>query len=736
MFGKSPMKKKNLNVKNIAARFERAIPSPVGRKPQKLCEDTAVLDAENLKPTVQNCRDITHAREVLQTGLNASQKLTTGNKKCHLYITMQPVVDDSKFGDRISILDMASLEKEDSMQNTRGNGSIASNMNQIASANNAVLNCLRVLTRNAKISNRKVNGGHGIVDHDDDYSEISSVSRANLSTNDQMKPVPFRHHKVTMLMNSIIEQSSFVNVTLLVTAYPGHVDFQQKRNLLNEVEKLHGSTLVVHEDAEMARETMNLNIGTKVDNRVKQHMNFENKGVTIASAPFEEESSSDPHPSSKSNRRKFQSRDSTRKSMNVVPGAPRMAKVVSVHNPRSTCSSKKPIASAIVRTEPVKMSRGINSRVEVISQFPRHEIEHLPSSENHMSAETSIQPSASAMAEVQQPRLKSTKMREKVTDFPGVHFSQSAETESRGERYPIATRSPRNSRNRRKALSVGTEQENSLERRGCKAMLDPEPEAKQNFEKLRQEELISPLGRSRLENSEYSTTGNQDKIQDHSHTEITEKQLNAKELSPNWFETGFTNFDSKPEDKKENPTKNLEAKLKKALQEKQALEQICTQLEKENAELKNAVREAGRKALQSKWTQQDEEDFQASRRLRQEAQSKIKHPIHEHLERVNYIYDIKNQYLMTNKQHFSLSFPDHFQRAPILDMRDKNNEDTEFSKFETSEKQRKEETVVKNPAVANNRRASLTQARLSPPKRLPPPPGLTALRRLTGKTSQ
>jgi hypothetical protein len=151
-------------------------------------------------------------------------------------------------------------------------------------------------------------------------------------------------------------------------------------------------------------------------------------------------------------------------------------------------------------------------------------------------------------------------------------------------------------------------------------------------------------------------------------------------------------------------------KLQEFLKEKQSLERICAQLEKENAELKKEARDAGRKALQSKWTEQDEEEFLASRRLRREAQSLIKAPVHEHLEKVNYIYDIKNQWCKTNKTHFSLQFPEQFQRAPVLDLRDKAIKESEEQdqheesdqKDDVSEAQSDDRGVMKGTRLSFN----------------------------------
>lgn len=55
---------------------------------------------------------------------------------------------------------------------------------------------------------------------------------------------------------------------------------------------------------------------------------------------------------------------------------------------------------------------------------------------------------------------------------------------------------------------------------------------------------------------------------------------------------------SHPRDEQNSTVKILEAKIKQSNEEKKILEQICSQLEGENAELKSDDHEAGRKARQ------------------------------------------------------------------------------------------------------------------------------------------
>lgn len=79
---------------------------------------------------------------------------------------------------------------------------------------------------------------------DDDVSEISSVSQTKDTLRRQLKSVPFRQHKVTMLLQSLFTECTSTKVTLLLAAYPGHADYTEKRILLQDLELLCGTALI------------------------------------------------------------------------------------------------------------------------------------------------------------------------------------------------------------------------------------------------------------------------------------------------------------------------------------------------------------------------------------------------------------------------------------------------------------------------------------------------------------
>ena len=595
IFSASPKKKKNLNVRNMAARFERALPSPKGRKIQKIPDSKAVLDVENLKPTTKNCRDILEAREVLQNALSTSQKLSSGseNQKTHMYITMQPVVDGVKHGDKICVLDMSGLEEENMIRGIRGKETIASNTNPEYSA---ILNCLQALKHNSNIMN----------------STSSSSSQ-------KLKPVPFRHHMITKLLNPLFIQSSFVETTVLIAAYPGHADFQQKTNLLKEIESLN---------------------------------------------------SFDPGMSKKEITR----RDAKNQQL------------------KSRTSDQNEISNSVMNSTEQEKASLVNFK------------ENRPK----------VEPSAPMHPNDSQLFMDSKKLKECMVDFPGVSIAQNddnvgdAENRSMKEIPSVLATSTRPQRNQKEGLN-GSKREK-------RSSLPEGRFVRKSIEANRKKELKNPLSRSHLENCE--------------HFEHTGP--NKMGLDPN-----NSDYRRTVEGKDDGNVKKLEKKLKEMLQEKAALEQKCSHLEKENTKLKRNSFKGGRKTSQNEVTQTEEEEFLASRKLRLEAQNKIKAPIHEHLARVNYIYEIKNQWCMTNKKHFSLSIPDHFQRAPVLDMRDRENDYRRDDLKNLTGIETQNNYDVKNEKMGSGKgRKTLTptQAHLNTNKRSPVPEGLSALRKLAGKT--
>ena len=102
-----------------------------------------------------------------------------------------------------------------------------------------------------------------------DGSELSNVSEPKVSKNtaaSSIKPVPYRQSKVTMLLQPHFTNSAQWNldrkktttcVTTIMTAYPGHRDYAEKRSLLNDLELLLGSDI-----AKRMKHTVNTGLDT------------------------------------------------------------------------------------------------------------------------------------------------------------------------------------------------------------------------------------------------------------------------------------------------------------------------------------------------------------------------------------------------------------------------------------------------------------------------------------------
>lgn len=581
--------KRNFNVRNIAARFEVRSPGrgvPATTKQQRNNSSaphdaaSSQLDPSNPKPSVQSCRDTLRAREVIQNGLATSQRIAKGNQDIHLYVTMQPVLNGNKFGDKIAVLDMAGLEKEKQRTQSRGKESVAS-VSQAANA--AVLHCLRTMKHNVNI----LSGESGAIDSieiadtvDDDISELSSVSLTKKNpTNKHLKTVPFRQHSVTMLLNPFFTKSvGSAKVTLILATYPGHVDITQKRTLLQDIEVLHGSTIG------------NMNGNTTVKSGLASNK--------IQHCAIDEESEEEDNLPPKVS----------------IQAQPQPSELHHIVNQVASSSPQKNTLSGLTSPFQALDFPGVNLPVGK-TQIQENDGVHR-SSPGHKSNQTPLQ------CRPVQTSLK---------------IQPSSRPHARKTKHSISPRFAR---------AMQLEHETNI--------------------------INHPSQNDWSQRSQFGDAQNQDR-----HYQGVDRRL--PEQGKPTVET--VEIDSR--------LRILEEKLQKAIEEKKALQQLCAQLEEENADLKLVARESGRKALQNRWTELDEKEFQDSRRLRREDQTLIKAPVRSHLEKVNNIYEIKNQWCMTNKPHFSLQFPNQFQRAEQLNIRDKENKEKEEIEDENLQRETK-----------------------------------------------
>lgn len=654
-----------MTVRSMAKKFEHALPSPIRSMSPMRSREFAEMDPEDLHPTFESCRDAAQAREVLQKGLNASKRAAKGHNH-HLLIQIQPVVNRNQFGDKIAILDMAGLEKGKRNQ-SRGKDSVASN--QAAGA--AVLHCLRTMIHNTNVKNG-TSSPMDIMVPDDEASEISCVSQEKGPLHHRLKPVPFRQHKVTMLLNPIFASSSSTKVTMLLNAYPGHTDYYGKRLLLQDLELLCGAALL----------SSNAAVATGFEREDSRSLLSPASRSTFSKVTEGDDESA-------------ASKDPVRRPRHPVQDLWTQARATSKNSLALSVSLDED--DSVIRHPPAYApsysKRGLVSSPKINPTAPPADI---------------VEPTAPPLHE-NKGTLNPPKNPKIVSDFPGVALP------SKGQcRSPRQCRSPISER-RKVATAVSAEVVGGPTTR---APPSPDDEVRQNGKQhaVRLPKNLNtydsrdgsrvPLGRSSLENGRSSLEGTENMDTKSSARSamreiekrysprnafnsrqvefqkpnkkdiIVEKKLQEAAPSSKSSKSSRRRYESRDQDP-EGRVKELEAQMKEILREKRALECKCGDLENENQELKISVREAGRKHMQAKWTTQDEEAFLKSRRLRFEDQNLVKAPLRQHIEKVNYVYDIKNQWCMSNKTHFTLQLPKYFQRAPELDIRDKKNAEME-----------------------------------------------------------
>jgi hypothetical protein len=117
--------------------------------------------------------------------------------------------------------------------------------------------------------------------------------------------------------------------------------------------------------------------------------------------------------------------------------------------------------------------------------------------------------------------------------------------------------------------------------------------------------------------------------------------------------------------------KALEKQNAKLTAKNEMLTEKCEQLTADNERLQRSIHSSKMQWRKVCWTEHDEEDWNRSLRIRRKEQELIKSPLREHLENVHDSYESSNQWMRANKVPFSLQFPSHWQRATVLDERDR-----------------------------------------------------------------
>ena len=687
------------SVMAMARNFERTVlPSPV-RSPVK--GEVVEMDVDDLQPAIKSCRDVTQAREILQSGLSASKKAAKGQHNHHLLITIQPVLNDTHFGDKIAILDMAGLEKCGKRSNNRGKDSVP---NQSQAANAAVLHCLRTLMQNTNIQCGK-SDALDIVCHDDLVSEISNISeQEKKQLKNRLKPVPFRQHKLTMLLQPIFMSCATAKVTLLLAAYPGHADYYEKKALLQDMELLCGTAL--------------LQTKATVDTGM---MRGDSESLSLVQSTFDEDDDEESVDQNLVYLKNVPSA-STRQVNDRKSSGNSLALSVSFDNDDEKMVPMPPAYAPHKSSEPIALPMKSKARPSAPSGTalldacaPKHPTQNTKNVSDFPGV--TLLSRTKCKSPTSDQMNGATVIPSSITGGPQSRGPPSPEEENRDYKVTFSgnpnIRSPRHPRESmspdydkvplgRSAIenSDFPEKQPSTWKSTMRTLQNVTHTGKQVISAVKDRALSPPrtretspsvVGESKYKESlpEFSLQQTETRSVSTTQAVVEIRQRSEDFLSP---KASHSSRKRKEEEFNRNqPVSNkhhhsesceaqekireLETAMQQILSEKRSLEDRFHQLERENKDLKQSVREAERKIPSSKWTDKDEEEFQKERRLRIEDQKLVQQPLFDHIRSVDRIYDIKNQWCMTNKPHFSLYFPSNFQRAPALDVRDKAEEE-------------------------------------------------------------
>lgn len=273
------------NVLQMAESFENPHMSMMNRrlrspyKKQQLQELRIHQDRQTqdfrIDPIVLSCTTLEEANDALQFGLKqntiSSTKVNSSSSRGHTLVSLQPVFsqnsgsnDDSdgddgndndetnriRKGGLITIIDMAGIER------TKASAVIGSAMKESAAINStisSVLQCLRCIKDNhaaAAQQNRQSRSSQSTKTSTNTHTSSSS-SFTTKSKRQKAQIVPYRQNKLTMMMQPLFsgnikrDQSGtsnniVTNVKILVSAYPGMKDYNEKKSLFGQIDALRG----------------------------------------------------------------------------------------------------------------------------------------------------------------------------------------------------------------------------------------------------------------------------------------------------------------------------------------------------------------------------------------------------------------------------------------------------------------------------------------------------------------
>jgi hypothetical protein len=194
--------------------------------------------------THKACYSSEEARETLQKAISNSRKLAHKKYQSHVLMELQPQLVSNrsgrtaKAGEKIAILDLVGCDESSCKQRaTRRVDSLPDR----SYAYNSLMNCLKAIQHNENISASSSNVLDSISECSRNDDSSLDSERKIVATPKNPRKVPFRQHKVTMLLQQLfsLKQAEKTMVTFLLTASPSSQDRADNKVLLNEIVSLH-----------------------------------------------------------------------------------------------------------------------------------------------------------------------------------------------------------------------------------------------------------------------------------------------------------------------------------------------------------------------------------------------------------------------------------------------------------------------------------------------------------------
>lgn len=661
-----PSTKKKSAVMAMVASFEGGS----DRKAQVKIEQDPTTHDYVPNATVKTCWSAAEARELLQSGLTRGLSsrfagFGKANSRGHTLITMQPVLirgskRDSTAVDRcggtIAFLDMAGMER--AKKSSRPSGGAIRDCVASNSSWSAVFHCLRGIKHNRDVLSGKVPVNTSNEDEDTlDGSEVSDKANRTL------KAVPYRQSKVTMLLQPLFSHTAEWNldiekattvVTTIITAYPGHRDYAEKRSLLNDMELLLGS--------EIAKRTPQAaSTGLDTLKEIDRTMEDTFEGSEETSSLESDENDASLHRSR---------HDPPFRSPPIPPVQPTAP--VQHYDVEAIPVSLEEI------NEPLPPPYAPGSKASIFSEASAPPIDEV-----YPDVGTPIVPTPWAYS----PALMvpSSQRRACVVDLPGVPLPQKTPPvvpiTRKLHTTPQSTQLTPHVQSAAKAVPtpgyISPPIANSLYKSSThKATVSATPNIQPPSSASKTKPLLGSMqkdtDRGWMNTSPMKTIYRAvDSTKKHGKRAIHKVDKIVDRTVTRRMSNEFEPMKGASNDALMHRVKDLEKQNAKLYEENKILDEKCEELMTENKKLRLAMQEAKMKWRKEIWTDQDEHEWQHSKRLRVDEQRLIRSPLRQHLENVQFTDDINNKWMNSGKDPFSLQFPSHWARASELDQRDR-----------------------------------------------------------------